>query len=187
MQQSERARRPQEEGDAKRVAALKMLRKGKGLSERHPIDGFPLDLFGVDSWQELCDLLAAAKAMLPSTPPKIAVMSALGTSTGVWRPTLTARRERLANSYDVTIRTVQRWEDEGFSLLAYQMNSIRGPTALASALTSVALLLEYAEKVLQPPMFSPKDIRKAQEHLWRGITIYHGEREKNEIDTDTEY
>lgn len=109
------------EPDTKRVSALKRLRQRQGIQK--PIDGFPLELFGARDWPELVRLVRDAWSRMPPLRSQTAVGVTLGLDDGSKVLSVIHRRTELAKRWGVSVRTIERLEDEGLALLDYYLSN----------------------------------------------------------------
>jgi hypothetical protein len=129
--------RPNSEGveiNEDRVKWIRRISKGRGLMDL-PED-FPFDLFGVQDFNGLYDLLHRAQIQMPRWKSTAAIFNALGYLQALEKrhgfeerenPNLDSRRRVHAVVNDVSVRTVMRLEQSGAELLDEYVGRLIAP------------------------------------------------------------
>lgn len=151
-----------------RLSTLKRLRRGVGAIQQRSHDDIDLQLFGVDTWWEFLELLKVSFAMLPKTSSVFALQLALAQWSGSWNPELTKRREKVSKELGVSVRTVQRLEEEALPLLEHEMDQMSDPLVVRARCLQSVMLLEWAAKRLSPEGHDLNKLGEAVQLIYEG-------------------
>ena len=146
------------------AVALKAMKRGSGIGKQEP-KGFNAEVFEVDSWHQCYALIKAAFSSLPATIAVDALRSAILGRGGHGTSTLTSRREEFAETHAVTVRTVQRLEDDAMPLLVNEIRNLLDPLSVRMHLLSVIHLSNWALVGFTGDYFNHQLLRDLPDYL----------------------
>lgn len=153
-----------------RLACLKSLRKGAGLGRLDAPTDLPFAAFSVQDWAELKTLIGHAAVLASNGSAAVeAAQIALGAAHRGYGPSLTERREAAARDLGISVRSVQRLEDEGIAAIEEWVRRLRDPLEITMEFTRMNVILDEAKRALTSPPYSPEHLDSAQHYLMASL------------------